>query len=845
MEGFNDGFYDAHYSVPATDQQPDYPQSSNNHHAPMMGSFSAPDQMLAGGFAYQSHSPDLVANSASFIFPSHLSTPGVDLNLEDQIPNSMFSYGQPASVNDSSSALGTGSDFYNTFVPPFSTMPPENYQDQQPASHHTIPIQSQSSNLNNAAAFSAMQQPHESITDDYWVPPNHPDHLATLPSSVVHNPLPSTSSQPADAAPQHRRARRVQSPTQQPLSSASAHRFIQPKRPSPVKAPLPPHPKLAASEDSQYASIYSSSGFDIMGVLAEVVSRPNPKINIGAVDLSCAFVLCDITQHDHPIIYVSEAFERLTGYTEQEIVGQNCRFLQGPDGLVQQGTKRTFVDSQTALRLRTTIEERTEIQASIINYRKGGQPFMNLITMIPIRWNSNDYRFYVGFQVDLVETPEAVTRRNPNGTYTINYQRNQLPGYVVPSHDIYRSRPDLATWFTHDQVSNILENLDKLGSEHRRYLDRVLVENTADVIHVLSFDGEFLYVSPSCRKVLEYDPAELVGKTLSTVCHPSDIGPVIRDLRACTTTDPVSVVFRMRKKHSGYNWFESHGSWHLGDRGRQFMILVGRTRLVYCLDQIRNVEGLAETDIWIKLSKSGIILFITSKVRPVLSRVPDDLVGKSLQDLSDARTEVQRALGAARYGQRATFSHRIRHKKGHMLPAQTTLYPGDTKEGVKPSFLVAQVRFPKPPQANLDEPNLTESMNVGVPCQSDPETSNIAGRGPPSTDSNQTDSPIQEPTLFTELVPTRGSSWQVELRELEKQNRMLSDELQRLLTRRKKRKRKQSTASVEKSCAMCRTKKTPEWRRGPSGERDLCNSCGLRWAKQVRNAAQPAGRPIA
>jgi pre-rRNA-processing protein SRD1 len=94
-------------------------------------------------------------------------------------------------------------------------------------------------------------------------------------------------------------------------------------------------------------------------------------------------------------------------------VDRNCRFLQGPDGKVEAGAKRTFVDGQTVHRLRSTIRERTEIQASIINYRKGGQPFMNLITMIPIRWDSDEYRFYVGFQVDLVEKPDAITRRNP------------------------------------------------------------------------------------------------------------------------------------------------------------------------------------------------------------------------------------------------------------------------------------------------------------------------------------------------------------------------------------------------------------------------------------------------
>lgn len=111
---------------------------------------------------------------------------------------------------------------------------------------------------------------------------------------------------------------------------------------------------------------------------------------------------------------MSEAFGRLTGYSEEEIVGVNCRFLQSPDGKVEPGLQRKFADSDTVYRMRTTIEERNEIQVSVINYRKGGQPFINLVTMIPIRWDSNEYRFYVGFQVDLVEKPDAVTKKNPS-----------------------------------------------------------------------------------------------------------------------------------------------------------------------------------------------------------------------------------------------------------------------------------------------------------------------------------------------------------------------------------------------------------------------------------------------
>ncbi|KAJ6040019.1 hypothetical protein N7444_008924 [Penicillium canescens] len=203
----------------------------------------------------------------------------------------------------------------------------------------------------------------------------------------------------------------------------------------------------------------------------------------------------------------------------------------------------------------------------------------------------------------------------------------------------------------------------------------------------------------------------------------------------------------------------------------------------------------------------------------------------------------------------------MQHKKGHVLSAHTTIYAGDARKGVKPSFLVAQIRFARsfPPSSTAitaagDENlaalpgtarNTTLTVDDPLPPrqygalgQRKPDLSNLIGLNGLPTGNSSISSSADPATFFTELNPTRGSSWQIELRELEKQNRTLADELQRLLARRKKRKRKQSAASVEKTCAMCRTKVTPEWRRGPSGNRDLCNSCGLRWAKQVRGQAQ-------
>lgn len=143
-----------------------------------------------------------------------------------------------------------------------------------------------------------------------------------------------------------------------------------------------------------------------------VVTRKNPKINLGPVDMSCSFVVTTARDPTFPIVYASPNFERLTGYSMSEVVGRNCRFLQAPDGNVEPGSQRMYTDQSAVSFLKHQQVMCDEAQVSLINYRKSGQPFINLLTIIPVSTDGSDgCTFFVGFQIDLVEQPESIMKR--------------------------------------------------------------------------------------------------------------------------------------------------------------------------------------------------------------------------------------------------------------------------------------------------------------------------------------------------------------------------------------------------------------------------------------------------
>ncbi|KAI0803427.1 PAS domain-containing protein [Xylaria sp. FL0064] len=616
-------------------------------------------------------------------------------------------------------------------------------------------------------------------------------------------------------------------------------------------------------------TVYSKSGFDMLRALWKVHTRKNPQVHLGAVDMSCAFVVCDMTQNDCPIIYVSDNFQNLTGYSRHDIVGKNCRFLQAPDGLVESGTKREFVDNGAVYNLKVKIAECKEVQQSLINYRKGGKPFLNLLTMIPIPWDhEEDFRYIIGFQIDLVECPDAIASAQGYGM-KVNYtQGESMTQYIWNPPPSSQWEPENGQTLGVDDVSTLLQQYNPKGTGsdwHKQSWDKMLLENADDVVHVLSLKGLFLYLSPSSKRVLEYDATELVGTSISSICHPSDIVPLTRELKDTTSGNPVNIVFRVRRKLSGYTWFESHGSLFVEQgKGRKCIILIGRKRPVFALSR-RELElkgGIGDGELWTKLSTSGMFLFVSANVRSLLDLQPENLVGTSIQELmrKESRIEFGRSIEKARRGRTVTCKHEVQNRRGQVLQAQTILYPGDASEGQKPTFLLAQTKLLKASsrataastslagRASLTAGQIVGETRVGnlAMVQSsqvaDEQQPGGANLGP----GNQDLALASDDNIFDELKTTRCTSWQYELRQMEKVNRVLAEELHGLLSNKKKRKRRKGVGNVIRDCANCHTRNTPEWRRGPSGQRDLCNSCGLRWAKQTgrvspRNSSRGGG----
>lgn len=104
------------------------------------------------------------------------------------------------------------------------------------------------------------------------------------------------------------------------------------------------------------------------------------------------FVISDPSIPDNPIVYASQGFLSLTGYTLDEVLGRNCRFLQGPD-----------TDPRAVDRIRKGIEKGDDTTVVLLNYRKDGTTFWNQFFIAALRDGEGNIVNYLGVQCKVSE----------------------------------------------------------------------------------------------------------------------------------------------------------------------------------------------------------------------------------------------------------------------------------------------------------------------------------------------------------------------------------------------------------------------------------------------------------
>ncbi|KPF43441.1 PAS domain-containing protein [Rhizobium sp. AAP43] len=117
-------------------------------------------------------------------------------------------------------------------------------------------------------------------------------------------------------------------------------------------------------------------------------------------------LITDPRQDDNPIIFCNQAFLKLTGYTEDEMYGRNCRLLQGPE-----------TDPDAVRRLREAVDNAHDVSLDILNYRKDGSTFWNALFVSPVRDESGEVIYFFASQLDFTnikskETELAEARRS-------------------------------------------------------------------------------------------------------------------------------------------------------------------------------------------------------------------------------------------------------------------------------------------------------------------------------------------------------------------------------------------------------------------------------------------------
>ncbi|RVX22807.1 Phototropin-1 [Vitis vinifera] len=223
------------------------------------------------------------------------------------------------------------------------------------------------------------------------------------------------------------------------------------------------------------------------------------------------FVITDPRLPDNPIIFASDSFLELTEYSREEILGRNCRFLQGPE-----------TDPATVRKIREAIDNQTDVTVQLINYTKSGKKFWNLFHLQPMRDQKGEVQYFIGVQLDGSEHVEPLHNCIPESTAkesaklvketaeNIDDAVRELPDANLKPEDLWSNhskvvlpkphRKESSAW---KAIQKILEDGEQIGLKHFRPVKPLGSGDTGSVHLVeLCGTGEYFAMKAMDKNVM-------------------------------------------------------------------------------------------------------------------------------------------------------------------------------------------------------------------------------------------------------------------------------------------------------------------------------------------------------
>jgi PAS domain S-box-containing protein len=309
--------------------------------------------------------------------------------------------------------------------------------------------------------------------------------------------------------------------------------------------------------------------------------------------------VADARADDNPLVYVNRAFEQVTGYDASEVLGRNCRFLQGAK-----------TDPEAVAALRTAIDDEASVTVELRNYRRDGTEFWNRVSIAPLRDDDGAVTHYLGFQEDVSErvhskqelkrfrkavesAGHAIFTTDADGTIEyVNDAFEMITGFdaseavgesptilksgempetfyeelweritagEVWEEEIANARADGRVYYARQTIAPIMDGggisgyvaiqsdiTDKRQRQERLDHYRRAIESANDHIAAADSDNRLLFANEAYREFYGYEEDEFVGKHLADVLDSETWAAV--ESRNERALDGEMVEFRMTRE---------------------------------------------------------------------------------------------------------------------------------------------------------------------------------------------------------------------------------------------------------------------------------------------------------